>query len=103
MDFRFSTEQEMFRKTIRDYVRKECSPQKEREREEREEFPHDLYQKMATLGFMGVLVPQEFGGQGGKTLDAILLLEELGYGSLASAGAFAFCNLYGVTKVLYNG
>lgn len=103
MDFRFSAEQETFRKTIRQYLKKECPAQKEREREEREEFPEDLFQKMAALGFMGILVPEEFGGLGGKTLDAILLMEELNYGSLSSAGAFAFSNLYGVTKILHNG
>lgn len=103
MDFQFSTEQEMFRKTIRGYIKKECSPAKEREREERGEFAEDLYQKMANLGFLGVLIPPEFGGQGGGTLDAILLMEELSYGSLSSAGAFAFSNLYAVTKVLHSG
>ncbi|MFI5394284.1 MAG: acyl-CoA dehydrogenase family protein [Candidatus Binatia bacterium] len=103
MDFEFSAEQEMFRRTIRNYVRKECPPEKEREREERGEFAADLYGKMAALGLLGVLVPQEYGGLGGQTLDAILLLEELSYGSQSSAGAFAFCNLYGVTKILYNG
>ena len=103
MDFQFTTEQEMFRKTVRDYIRRECSPERERQQEEREEFPEDLYRKMAALGFMGVLVPEEFGGQGGKTLDGVLLMEELSYGSLASAGAFAFSTPYGVTKILYNG
>ncbi len=103
MDFQFTAEQEMFRKAIRKYVRQYCPPEKEREREDRGEFAADLYQKMAELGFTGVLVPEEFGGQGGQTLDAILLLEELGYGSLSSVGAFAFCNLYGVTKILHNG
>jgi alkylation response protein AidB-like acyl-CoA dehydrogenase len=103
MDFQFSAEQELFRKTIRNYIRRECSPEKEREHEERGEFAADLYPKMARLGFLGVLVPEEFGGQSGKSLDAILLMEELSYGSLSSAGAFAFCNLYGVTKILHNG
>lgn len=103
MDFQFTAEQEMFRRTIRGYIKKECSPEKERELEERGEFAADLYQKMAKLGFLGVLVPEQFGGQGGGTLDAILLLEELSYGSLASAGAFAFSNLYAVTKILHSG
>ena len=85
MDFQFSSEQEMFRRTIRRFIKKECSPQKEQDLDDREEFPEDLFRKMAALGFMGVLVPEEFGGQGGKTLDAILLLEELSYGSLSAA------------------
>ncbi len=103
MDFRFSAEQELFRKTIRTYIKRNCPPEQERALEEREEFPEHLFRKMAELGFLGALVPEEFGGQGGKTLDGILLMEELGYGSLSSAGAFAFCNLYGVTKILNNG
>ena len=73
MDFQFSNEQEMFRKTIRRFIKRECSPQMERELDDREEFPADLFQKMADLGFMGVLVPEAYGGQGGGTLDAILL------------------------------
>ncbi len=103
MDFRFSEEQELFRKTIRRYIKKECSVRKEQELDDREEFPEDLFQKMASLGFMGVLLPEEYGGQGGKTLDAILLNEELSYGSLSSAGAYAYSNLYGVIKILNNG
>lgn len=103
MDFQFSQEQEQFRRTVRKFLKKECSAQQERELDEREEFPEDLFQKMARLGFMGVLVPEPFGGQGGKALDAILLMEELNYGSVACAGAFAFSNLYGVTKILENG
>ncbi len=103
MDFRFSAEQELFRKTIRTYIKRNCSPEQERALEEREEFPEHLFRKMAEIGFLGALVPEEFGGQGGRTLDGILLMEELGYGSLSSAGAFAFCNLYGVTKILHNG
>jgi len=103
MDFQFSSEQEQFRRTIRRYIKRECSAAREREIEEREEFPADLFQKMAELGFMSVLVPEEFGGMDGKTLDGVLLMEELSYGSLASAGAFAFSNLYGVTKILYSG
>jgi len=103
MDFQFSQEQEMFRRTIRRFIKKECSPETERDLDEREAFPQELFSKMAKLGFLGVLVPEEFGGQGGKTLDAVLLMEELNYGSVACAGAFAFCNLYGVTKILHNG
>jgi len=75
----------------------------ERELDDQGKFPNDLFKKMAKLGFMGVLVPEDFGGMGGKTLDAVLLMEELNYGSVSCAGAFAFCNLYGVTKVLHNG
>ena len=103
MDFQFSQEQEMFRRTIRRYIQKECSPQREQELDDREEFPEDLFRKMASLGFMGVLLPEEYGGQGGKALDAILLNEELSYGSLSSAGAYAYSNLYGAIKILNNG
>lgn len=103
MDFQFTQEQEMFRKTIRRFIKRECSSRMEQELDDREEFPVHLYEKMAKLGFTGVLVPEEFGGQGGKVLDAMLLMEELGYGSISCAGAFAFCNLYGVVKVLHNG
>ena len=89
MDFQFSQEQEMFRRTIRRFIKKECSPETERDLDEREAFPEELFSKMAKLGFLGVLVPEAFGGQGGKTLDAVLLMEELNYGSVACAGAFA--------------
>ena len=66
MDFQFSQEQEMFRRTIRRCIQKECSPRKELEMDDREEFPEDLFRKMSSLGFMGVLLPEEYGGQGGR-------------------------------------
>jgi len=103
MDFSFSKEQEMFRQTVRRFVKRECSPQKEREFDEQETFPDEIFKKMAAVGFMGLLVPEEFGGSGGKTLDGILLLEELAYGSSCAAGAYAYSSLYGTIKILHNG
>jgi alkylation response protein AidB-like acyl-CoA dehydrogenase len=59
MDFQFSQEQEMFRRTIRRYIQKECSPQREQELDDREEFPEDLFRKMASLQLS--VFTQEYG------------------------------------------
>ena len=50
MDFEFTEEQHLLRKTIRSYIKKECPPDKEREREAREELPDDRYRKMGAMG-----------------------------------------------------
>jgi alkylation response protein AidB-like acyl-CoA dehydrogenase len=79
MDLGWNEEQEMLRKTARDFLAKECSPTVIRAIEEDEKgFSPELYQKMADLGWMGLVFPEEYGGGGGNFLDLIALLEEMG-------------------------
>src|SRR5690349_9035098 len=78
MDFRLSDEQEMFRKSVRDYVNRELPKSWARDLERDEHaFPHELFGKLATAGFHAIGIPEEYGGQGGDIMTQMLLAREL--------------------------
>jgi len=77
MDFRFSEEQEMFRRSVEDFAGKECPPSFVRHCDENEVFPRALIEKMAKLGWLSLQVPEEYGGMGCGAVELGLLLEQL--------------------------
>ncbi len=79
MDFALSEDQEMLRKTARKFLEKHWPREKLREVEEEERgYSPELWRKMAELGWMGLIFPEEYGGSGGSFLDLMVLLEEFG-------------------------
>src|SRR5438034_1227281 len=79
MDFGFSEEQEMLRKSARDFLAKECPMTYVRQMMEDERgFRDEQWQKMAALGWMGLILPEEHGGAGLDFVDLIVVLEEMG-------------------------
>ncbi len=79
MNFALSEEQELFRKTVRDWVERECPKSVALHLEQREfEFPFELWDKMSEAGFHGVGIAEEYGGQGGDIVTQALLARELG-------------------------
>src|SRR5213593_1035893 len=79
MDFGFSEEQEMLRKSARDFLAKECAMTYVRQMMEDERgFRDEQWQQMAGLGWMGLILPEEHGGAGLDFVDLIVVLEEMG-------------------------
>jgi len=79
MDLRFTEAQEMLRKTARDFLTTECPKTKVRELEEVEEgYSPETWKKMAELGWMGLIIPEEYEGMGVTFQDLMVLLEEMG-------------------------
>jgi butyryl-CoA dehydrogenase len=76
MDFGFTKEHEMARTLFRDFAINEVKPIAT-EIDEKEEFPWDNVRKMMKLGFMGIPMPKEYGGQGCDTLAYAMCVEEL--------------------------
>src|SRR3954462_7453114 len=69
MDFRFSEEQELFRKSVRDFVNRELPKSWARELEKDEHaFPHELFRKLANAGFHAIGIDGRDGGQGGDIM-----------------------------------
>src|SRR5437763_10343947 len=78
MDFGFSEEQEMLRKSARDFLAKECPRTYVRQMMEDERgFRDEPWQKMAALGWMGLILPEEHGGAGLDFVDLTVVLEEM--------------------------
>lgn len=90
IDFEFTQEQQMIKEAARDFAEKELA-QGAMERDEKELFPFEQVKKMGELGFMGMMVPAEYGGAGMDTVSYVLALEEISRVD-ASAGVIMSVN-----------
>lgn len=103
MDFAFTPEQEAFRETVRDFIKRETSKELDREIDRTGEFPAELSKKMARAGFFGIPFPAEYGGSGGSVMDFVVLCEELAYGSEAAAACFLLPVFFAGQMINLNG
>jgi alkylation response protein AidB-like acyl-CoA dehydrogenase len=78
MDFAFSEDQEMLRRSARDFLAKECPPAVVRRlMESADAYDEGLWKKIAELGWTALGIPERYGGIGGF-LDLVVVLEEAG-------------------------
>jgi len=83
MDIGFSEEQEILKASARDFLARECPKKLVKELDESDKgYSPELWRKMAELGWMGLVFPEDYGGSGGTFLDLVVLLEEMGYNIL---------------------
>jgi short-chain 2-methylacyl-CoA dehydrogenase len=76
MNYELTDEQELLRRTVRDFAESRVAPVAEQlDREER--FPYELVSELAELGLMGIPIPEEFGGAGADTVSYAIAIEEL--------------------------
>lgn len=102
MDFALNEEQRMFQKMFRDFVTNEVAPLAE-ETDQEEKPPLGLLPKVALQGFLGALLPEEFGGVALDAISYCLLLEELARACTSTAMTISVHNgLVGKT-ILENG
>ncbi|HLE31626.1 MAG TPA: acyl-CoA dehydrogenase [Bacteroidota bacterium] len=90
MNFDFNETQQMIRDTARKFAQDELAPSAD-ERDEREEFPHEAVKKLGELGFMGMMVSEQYGGAGLDTVSYVLAMEEISKVD-ASAGVIMSVN-----------
>ncbi len=76
MDFELSGEQELLRRTVREFAQSEVAPVAE-QLDRTKSFPYEIVAKLGELNLMGIPFPQEYGGAGGDTLAYVLAVEEL--------------------------
>ncbi len=76
MNLDLNQEQEMLQKTARDFAEAEIRPNM-MEWDEAQIFPKDLFHQMGELGFLGVVVPEEYGGAGLGYVEYALIVEEI--------------------------
>ncbi len=75
MDFKLSREDAMIKDAISDWVAKECTRDVVAEMDARNEFPATLARKLSQLGFCGMMIPEEIGGEGRNVLGACIVTE----------------------------
>src|SRR6188768_710775 len=76
MEFQLSEEQLMIQQAARDFAVNECLPGVI-ERDDLQKFPKEQIEKLADLGFMGMMVKPEYGGSGMDTISYVLAMEEV--------------------------
>jgi alkylation response protein AidB-like acyl-CoA dehydrogenase len=76
MDFNYSEEQLLIQKTAREFAEEHLAPGVI-DRDEKMEFPSKQIKMLGEMGFMGMIVPEEWGGAGLDTLSYSLALEEI--------------------------
>jgi alkylation response protein AidB-like acyl-CoA dehydrogenase len=84
MDFELSEELSLLQKTVRDFARVEVAPFAA-ENDRKGTFPAEILKKASELGFLGILIPEEYGGVGLGSLAVSILIEEMSRGD-ASIG-----------------
>jgi alkylation response protein AidB-like acyl-CoA dehydrogenase len=102
VDFSFSTEHEILRKSVKNFAEKEIKPVA-RELDEREEFSYDTMKAMAELGLFGVFVSEEYEGQGMDFVSYIIAIEEIARVDGAHAATIAVGNSLGIGPLYYYG
>ncbi len=95
-----TAEHKMIRDAARDFAQKEISPIAA-EHDESGEFPHATMKKMGEMGFMGIEVPEQYGGAGMDALAYVLALEEIckvdaAHGVIMSVNNSLYC--HGILK-----
>ena len=80
----FTGEHQLFRSTVRSFAEKELAPHADRWEEET--FDDWVFPRMGELGFLGLSMPERYGGQGGDYYCNLVLTEEIGRANCGGLG-----------------
>ena len=102
MDLGFDESQQMLKNSAREFLQQECPTTLVRAMETDERgYTPELWRKIADLGWLGLAVPEQYGGLGLKFFDLALLLEEMGRALLP--GPFFSTTVLGAMSILEAG
>ncbi len=95
-------EQTMIRKTAREFARKDLAPLAA-DRDKNHQYPAESLKKMGELGLLGMLVPEEYEGEGLDTVSYILAMTEVAYACASTAVIMSVHNSIGCGSLLRFG
>ena len=102
MDFRFTDEQRIWNDTVQDFMVREVGQDYTLEHDLSREFPEDVYRKMADLGWLGLLVPEDQGGLATDPVMFAIFCEAIGKYSLDTA-ACIMTSMFTATNICRHG
>lgn len=76
INFELSESEKLIQETARSFAQKEIMPVVMKY-DESQEFPMEIFKKMAELGFLGIVIPEQYGGAGLSYIDLVIILEEI--------------------------
>jgi alkylation response protein AidB-like acyl-CoA dehydrogenase len=102
MDFQFTHEQRLWSDTVHSFMEKEVGREYTREHDANREFPEEVFQKMAKLGWLGLLVDEEEGGSAADPIMFAIFCEAIGKFSLDTA-ACIMTSMFTATNISRHG
>jgi alkylation response protein AidB-like acyl-CoA dehydrogenase len=103
MDFAFTPEQVAFREMLRDFIKRECPPELDRQLDDEARYPFELVPKVVDTGLLGLVFPEEYGGTGGGVMEFVIAAEETAYGSAAVGAIFILPAFFAGEMIYFNG
>lgn len=101
MEFELNEEQDIFRKSIRELAQGVIAPRAE-EIDEKAEFPADICEQLAKYGWLGLVVPENYGGSGASALTACMVIEEVAR-CCASSALILVAHFLGLAPIVIAG
>jgi isovaleryl-CoA dehydrogenase len=87
--FTLTDEQQALREAVLDFAKRECGTREQRDAlTDHGAHAHspEVYKQLADLGWLGLAIPEGYGGTGGNAVDMCLFLEDLSYGMIPAGG-----------------
>lgn len=79
MDYSLTKNQVLVQKSIKEFLQKECPKDKVRElKEDKRGYDPKTWKKMVQLGYVGLIIPEEYGGTEDSFLELMIMMEEIG-------------------------
>lgn len=76
MDFHLTEDQKLLQRSVREFAEAEIAPVIA-EHDETQAFPHQVFRKLGEMGFMGIVIPEEYGGAGMGYREYAIIIEEV--------------------------
>jgi acyl-CoA dehydrogenase len=103
MDFELTAAQQEIVRQVRSLCEK-FDDEYWREHDTKAEFPHDFYAAVANAGYLGVAIPEAYGGSGlGITEAALVMKEVAGSGGAMAAASAIHLSIFGVSPIVFHG
>jgi len=102
MDFRFTDEQQLWYDTLQTFMDKEVGREYTRAHDESREFPYEAYKKIADNGWLGILIPEEYGGMAADAVMFAIFCESIAKFSLDTA-ACVMTGMFTATNICSHG
>ncbi len=102
MDFGLDSQQQMIRKAAREFAEKEIKPIASKLDQEAK-FPSEIISKLGELGFMGMMVPEEYGGSGMDCVSYAIAVEEISRGDASTGVSMSVNNSLACQPILDYG
>ena len=102
MDFRFTDEQQMWHETVHAFMEREVGIEYIRKHDEAREFPEEAYQKIADRGWLGLLIPEQYGGLDADPVMYAIFCEAIAKYSLDFAAAI-MTSMFTATNIAFHG